>query len=120
MGGLIPRGFITVTFTSCDVADSDNKPARKTTLTANQPDRFFILFLPFNVRRLIILQNDGKLHYTEIPADLRFKPGRQFAAIPIHRLPAILDTLKEVQWDLPGYQPDGTIYIKRLSEKSGL
>ncbi len=49
-----------------------------------------------------------------------FEPGKQFVAIPIDRLPAMLETLKEMPWDLPGYQPDGTEYIKRLSERLGL
>ncbi|MBN2320301.1 MAG: DUF169 domain-containing protein [Acidobacteria bacterium] len=49
-----------------------------------------------------------------------FTPGKQFVAIPIDRLPDMLDTLKEMPWDLPGYQPDGMEYIKRLSERLGL
>lgn len=49
-----------------------------------------------------------------------FEPGKQFVAIPVNRLPEMLDTLKEMPWDLPGYQPNGKEYIKRLSERLGL
>jgi hypothetical protein len=41
----------------------------------------------------------------------------QFIAIPGDRLHEMLDTLDEMPWELPGCQPDGVEYIKRLSAR---
>jgi uncharacterized protein (DUF169 family) len=49
-----------------------------------------------------------------------FSSGKQFVAIPFDQLPAILNNLQEMIWDLPGYQPDGMEFVKRVSESLGL
>jgi uncharacterized protein (DUF169 family) len=49
-----------------------------------------------------------------------FPEGRQLISIPFDLLPSILQNLKEMPWDLPALQPEGTEFVQRLVEDLGL
>jgi uncharacterized protein (DUF169 family) len=43
-----------------------------------------------------------------------FPEGRQLVSIPFDLLPSMLQTLQDMPWVLPAYQPDGAEFVKRL------
>lgn len=49
-----------------------------------------------------------------------FPEGQQIIVIPFDLLPSMLDTLREMPWVLPAYQPDGPEFFKRLLHKLGI
>ncbi len=49
-----------------------------------------------------------------------FAEGRQIIAIPFDHLASMLQTLQEMPWVLPAYEPDGSEYVKRLVKKLGI
>ncbi len=49
-----------------------------------------------------------------------FAEGRQIIAIPSDHLASMLQTLQEMPWVLPAYEPDGSEYVKRLVKKLGI
>ncbi|UCD77764.1 MAG: DUF169 domain-containing protein [Desulfobacterales bacterium] len=49
-----------------------------------------------------------------------FPEGRQLIAVPYDRLATMLQTLQEMPWVLPAYQPDGMEYVRRLLTKLGI
>jgi uncharacterized protein (DUF169 family) len=49
-----------------------------------------------------------------------FPEGRQIIAIPFDLLPSMLETLWEMPWILPAYEPDGTEFFRRLLHKLGI
>jgi len=49
-----------------------------------------------------------------------FAEGRQIIAIPFDHLASMLQTLQEMPWVLPAYEPDGNEYVKRLVKKLGI
>jgi uncharacterized protein (DUF169 family) len=49
-----------------------------------------------------------------------FPEGKQVVSIPFDQLPGILDSLRDMEWVLPAYQPDGMEYVKNLLVKIGL
>ena len=48
-----------------------------------------------------------------------FPDGRQIISIPFDLLPSLLETLQEMPWILPAYQPDGPEFVKHLLDKLG-
>jgi uncharacterized protein (DUF169 family) len=68
----------------------------------------------------------GKLNYTiaGLGHGMRrrrlFPEGRQIIAIPFDHLSSMLQTLGEMPWVLPAYEPDGMEYVKRLVKKLGI
>ena len=55
----MPLGFITVILLFCPDRDPVKMPVSNKTPRANQPARFFILFLPLTICDFIIPHNDG-------------------------------------------------------------
>jgi hypothetical protein len=49
-----------------------------------------------------------------------FPEGQQLVSIPFDLLPSILQTLQEMPWVLPAYEPDGMEFVKRLLAKLGI
>ena len=49
-----------------------------------------------------------------------FPEGMQIVSIPFDLLPSMLQTLQEMPWVLPAYEPDGTEFVKRLLNELGL
>jgi uncharacterized protein (DUF169 family) len=49
-----------------------------------------------------------------------FPEGRQLISIPFDMLPTMLQTLKEMPWVLPAFEPDGLEFVKQLHIKIGL
>ena len=49
-----------------------------------------------------------------------FPEGWQIISIPFDLLPSILQTLQEMPWVLPAYQPDGPEFVRRLIDKLGI
>jgi len=49
-----------------------------------------------------------------------FPEGQQLVSVPFDLLPSMLQTLQDMPWVLPAYEPDGTEFIKRLHDKLGL
>jgi uncharacterized protein (DUF169 family) len=49
-----------------------------------------------------------------------FPEGQQLISIPFDLLPSILQSLQEMPWVLPSFEPDGAEFFKRLSDKLGL
>jgi uncharacterized protein (DUF169 family) len=49
-----------------------------------------------------------------------FPEGRQLVSIPFDLLPAMLQNLQEMPWDLPAYQPDGNQFVQQLVNELGL
>ena len=49
-----------------------------------------------------------------------FPQGRQIISIPFDLLPSILQTLREMPWELPAFKPDGMEYVKNLLGRLGM
>jgi uncharacterized protein (DUF169 family) len=49
-----------------------------------------------------------------------FPEGRQLVSIPFDLLPSLLETLREMPWDLPAFQPDGDEFVRHLIETLGI
>lgn len=49
-----------------------------------------------------------------------FPEGWQMIAIPFELLPSMLQTLEEMPWVLPAYEPNGTEFVKRVQKELGL
>jgi len=49
-----------------------------------------------------------------------FPEGMQIISIPFDLLPSILQTLQDMPWVLPAYQPDGIEFVKRLRNELGI
>lgn len=49
-----------------------------------------------------------------------FPEGQQVISIPFDLLPSILQTLQEMPWVLPAYEPDGMEFVRRLLVKLGI
>ncbi|MFC1893758.1 DUF169 domain-containing protein, partial [Chloroflexota bacterium] len=49
-----------------------------------------------------------------------FPEGRQLISIPFDLLPSLLQTLQDMPWVLPAFEPDGTEFVRRLSIELGL
>ena len=49
-----------------------------------------------------------------------FPEGRQLVSIPFDLMPAMLQNLQEMPWDLPAYQPDGKEFVQQLVNELGL
>lgn len=49
-----------------------------------------------------------------------FPEGKQIISIPFDLLPGILESLQNMPWVLPAYEPDGMQYVKKLMEKLDL
>jgi uncharacterized protein (DUF169 family) len=49
-----------------------------------------------------------------------FPEGQQLIAIPFDLLPAMLQTLKDMPWVLPAYEPDGEDFVRQLLMKLGI
>jgi uncharacterized protein (DUF169 family) len=49
-----------------------------------------------------------------------FPEGQQLVSIPFDLLPSILQTLQDMPWVLPAYEPDGLEFVKRLLAKLGI
>lgn len=49
-----------------------------------------------------------------------FPEGRQMISIPFDLLPSILNTLQDMPWVLPAYEPDGLEFVRRLLIKLGI
>ena len=49
-----------------------------------------------------------------------FPEGRQMVSIPFDLLPSLLQSLQEMPWTLPAFQPDGTEFVQRLVEDLSL
>ena len=43
-----------------------------------------------------------------------FPEGHQLISIPFDLLPSLLQTLQDMPWDLPAYQPDGMEFVRKL------
>jgi uncharacterized protein (DUF169 family) len=43
-----------------------------------------------------------------------FPEGQQLISIPFDLLPSLLQTLQDMPWDLPAYQPDGLEFVRKL------
>jgi uncharacterized protein (DUF169 family) len=62
----------------------------------------------------------GKLNYsiTGLGHGMRrkklFPPGMQFISIPKRMLPPLLETLREMPWELPAFKPDGNEFVGKL------
>jgi len=68
----------------------------------------------------------GELNYTitglghGIKRRKLFPEGQQLVSIPFDLLPSLLQTLQDMPWVLPDYEPDGQEYVKRLLAELGL
>jgi uncharacterized protein (DUF169 family) len=49
-----------------------------------------------------------------------FPEGRQMISIPFDLLPSILQTLREMPWVLPAYEPEGQEFVRRLLMELGM
>jgi uncharacterized protein (DUF169 family) len=49
-----------------------------------------------------------------------FPEDRQLVAIPFDLLPSLLETLREMPWVLPAFQPDGDEFVKQLIDDLGI
>jgi uncharacterized protein (DUF169 family) len=49
-----------------------------------------------------------------------FPEGRQIVSIPFDLLPTILQTLRDMPWVLPAFEPDGLEFVKQLHVELGL
>jgi uncharacterized protein (DUF169 family) len=49
-----------------------------------------------------------------------FPEGQQLVSIPFDLLPSMLQTLQDMPWVLPAYEPDGAEFVKRLCNELGL
>lgn len=49
-----------------------------------------------------------------------FPEGYQIISIPSDKLSLFLESLKEMQWELPAYQPDGMDFVRQLHIDLGL
>jgi hypothetical protein len=49
-----------------------------------------------------------------------FPEGYQIISIPFDKLPLFLESLREMQWELPAYKPDGMDFVKQLHIDLGL
>ena len=49
-----------------------------------------------------------------------FPEGRQLVSIPFDLLPSMLQTLQEMPWVLPAFEPDGSDFVNRLLIKLGV
>jgi len=49
-----------------------------------------------------------------------FPEGRQLVSIPFDLLPSMLQTLQEMPWVLPAYQPDGMEFVGKLLSDLGI
>jgi uncharacterized protein (DUF169 family) len=49
-----------------------------------------------------------------------FPEGLQLISIPFDLLPSLLQTLQEMLWVLPAYEPDGMEFVKRLMIELGI
>jgi uncharacterized protein (DUF169 family) len=43
-----------------------------------------------------------------------FPEGQQLISIPFDLLPSLLQTLQDMPWELPAYQPDGLEFVRKL------
>jgi len=68
----------------------------------------------------------GKLNYnvTGLGHGMRrrklFPEGRQIISIPFDLLPSILQTLQEMPWILPAYEPDGMEFVGKVLSSLGI
>lgn len=46
-----------------------------------------------------------------------FPEGQQLVSIPFDRLPSLLQTLQEMPWVLPAFEPDGAEFVRQLLER---
>jgi uncharacterized protein (DUF169 family) len=49
-----------------------------------------------------------------------FPEGQQLVSIPFDLLPSMLQTLQDMPWVLPAYEPDGPEFVRRLLVKLGI
>jgi uncharacterized protein (DUF169 family) len=49
-----------------------------------------------------------------------FPEGHQLVSIPYNLLPSMLQTLQDMPWVLPAYEPDGLEFVRRLLIKLGM
>jgi uncharacterized protein (DUF169 family) len=49
-----------------------------------------------------------------------FPEDRQLVSIPFDLLPSLLETLREMPWDLPAFQPDGDEFVRQLIDTLGI
>ncbi len=49
-----------------------------------------------------------------------FPEGRQLVSIPFDLLPSMLQTLQDMPWVLPAFEPDGPEFVRRLLVKLGI
>ena len=49
-----------------------------------------------------------------------FPEGQQLVSIPFDLLPSILQTLQDMPWVLPAFEPDGPEFVRRLLVKLGI
>jgi uncharacterized protein (DUF169 family) len=49
-----------------------------------------------------------------------FPEGHQIISIPFDLLPSILQTLQDMPWVLPAYEPNGLEFVKRLYKELGI
>jgi uncharacterized protein (DUF169 family) len=49
-----------------------------------------------------------------------FPEGRQLISIPFDLLPGLLQSLKEMPWELPAFRPDGEAFVRKLVDRLGL
>jgi uncharacterized protein (DUF169 family) len=49
-----------------------------------------------------------------------FPEGYQFVSIPFDLLPSMLQTLQEMPWVLPAFEPDGMEFVRRLLMELGI
>ena len=49
-----------------------------------------------------------------------FPEGRQLVSIPFDLLPSILQSLQDMPWVLPAYEPDGNEFVKHLLANLGV
>jgi len=49
-----------------------------------------------------------------------FPEGQQLVSIPFDLLPSMLQTLEDMPWVLPAFEPDGPEFVKRLLTKLGI
>ena len=68
----------------------------------------------------------GELNYTTAGLGLGMKrrevftDGLQLVSIPFDLLPSILQTLQDMPWVLPAFEPDGPEFVRRLLVKLGI